>query len=45
MATNKTPIYTAFAANTIIAAVKLAAAYATGSSAMASEGIHSLVDT
>jgi len=45
MATNKTPIYTAFAANTIIAIVKLVAAYATGSSAMASEGIHSLVDT
>ncbi|ASU35091.1 cation diffusion facilitator family transporter [Mucilaginibacter xinganensis] len=45
MAHNKTPIYTAFAANTIIAIVKLVAAAATGSSAMASEGIHSLVDT
>jgi cation diffusion facilitator family transporter len=45
MSTNKTPIYTAFAANTIIAICKLAAAAATGSSAMASEGIHSLVDT
>jgi cation diffusion facilitator family transporter len=45
MPTNKTPIYTAFVANTIIAIVKLIAAAATGSSAMASEGIHSLVDT
>ena len=45
MPTNKTPIYTAFVANTVIAIVKLIAAAATGSSAMASEGIHSLVDT
>lgn len=45
MASSKTPIYTAFIANIIIAATKLAAAAFTGSSAMASEGIHSLVDT
>lgn len=45
MASNKTPIYTAFAANIVIAITKLAAAAFTGSSAMASEGIHSLVDT
>ncbi|SEM68546.1 cation diffusion facilitator family transporter [bacterium A37T11] len=45
---NKTPttaIYTAFGANVAIAIVKLTAAGITGSSAMASEGIHSLVDT
>jgi cation diffusion facilitator family transporter len=45
MASSKTPIYTAFVANIIIAITKLAAATFTGSSAMASEGIHSLVDT
>lgn len=45
MPASKTPIYTAFAANLIIAATKLTAAGVTGSSAMASEGIHSLVDT
>ncbi|QJD94474.1 cation transporter [Mucilaginibacter robiniae] len=45
MPASKTPIYTAFAANTAIAITKLAAAFFTGSSAMASEGIHSLVDT
>ncbi|MGN6397086.1 MAG: cation diffusion facilitator family transporter [Mucilaginibacter sp.] len=45
MASSKTPIYTAFIANMVIAATKLTAAAFTGSSAMASEGIHSLVDT
>ena len=42
---SKTPIYTALAANLAIAIIKLAAAAITGSSAMASEGVHSLVDT
>jgi cation diffusion facilitator family transporter len=45
MSASKTPIYTALAANLGIAIVKLAAAIFTGSSAMVSEGIHSLVDT
>jgi cation diffusion facilitator family transporter len=45
MPASKTPIYTALIANLLIAATKLAAAGFTGSSAMASEGIHSLVDT
>lgn len=45
MAASKTPIYTAFAANLAIALIKFIAAFITGSSAMASEGIHSLVDT
>jgi len=45
MAGSKTPIYTAFAANIAIAIIKFIAASITGSSAMASEGIHSLVDT
>lgn len=45
MPASKTPIYTAFAANLLIAVTKITAALITGSSAMASEGIHSLVDT
>jgi cation diffusion facilitator family transporter len=42
---SKLPIYTAFAANIAIAVIKLTAAFITGSSAMVSEGIHSLVDS
>lgn len=45
MASSKTPLYTALAANLGIAATKFIAASVTGSSAMISEGIHSLVDT
>jgi cation diffusion facilitator family transporter len=45
MPASKTPIYTALGANLLIAITKLVAAFFTGSSAMVSEGIHSLVDT
>jgi cation diffusion facilitator family transporter len=45
MASSKTPLYTALAANLGIAATKFVVASITGSSAMISEGIHSLVDT
>jgi cation diffusion facilitator family transporter len=45
MVESKTAIYAALAGNLAIAAVKLIAAVITGSSAMVSEGIHSMVDT
>jgi cation diffusion facilitator family transporter len=42
---SKKVIYAAFAGNALIAATKFIAAVVTGSSAMFSEGIHSVVDT
>jgi cation diffusion facilitator family transporter len=45
VAASKVPIYSALIANFLIAITKFVAAAVTGSSAMISEGIHSLVDT
>jgi len=45
MASSKISIYSALVANLAISVTKFIAAAITGSSAMASEGIHSLVDT
>ncbi|MBO0948514.1 cation diffusion facilitator family transporter [Fibrella forsythiae] len=45
MPASKTPIYSALLANIAIAVTKFVAASITGSSAMISEGIHSLVDS
>ena len=45
MAESKKAIYAAIAGNTAVAMTKFTAAAFTGSSAMLSEGIHSLVDT
>jgi cation diffusion facilitator family transporter len=45
MASSKTAIYSALFANLLIAITKFIAAAVTGSSAMISEGIHSLVDS
>jgi divalent metal cation (Fe/Co/Zn/Cd) transporter len=42
---SRTVIYAAIAGNLLVALTKFAAAIWTGSSAMLSEGIHSVVDT
>ena len=43
--TSKRVIYASIAGDFLIGATKFAAAYVTGSSAMLSEGMHSIVDT
>src|SRR5215217_25044 len=45
MAESKTAVYAAIASNLAIAVTKFVVASITGSSAMLSEGIHSIVDT
>ena len=45
MESSRLPIYSALIANIAIAVTKFIAAAITGSSAMISEGIHSVVDT
>src|SRR4051794_9445747 len=45
MASSKRPVYTALAADIAIAVTKFVAAAFTHSSAMVSEGIHSLIDS
>lgn len=45
MAESKAVIYAAMGGNLLIAVTKFVAATITGSSAMLSEGIHSVVDT
>lgn len=45
MASSKLPVYSALIANLLISVTKFIAASVTGSSAMISEGIHSLVDS
>ena len=45
MAKSRTSIYAALISNTAIGIIKLVASYFSGSSAMLSEGIHSIVDS
>jgi cation diffusion facilitator family transporter len=45
MPSSKFPVYTALVADGAIAVIKFIAAFVSGSSAMMSEGVHSLIDT